>query len=75
MSRYVVVESDDHHGCMEFKQMVGELVRCKECMNWFGEPYIFDTEDDSDAEYRRCREFSGTYTSADGYCYRADRKE
>ena len=34
MSRYVVVEFDDHHGCMEFKQMVGELVRCKECIHY-----------------------------------------
>ncbi len=37
MSRYVIVEFDDHHGCMEFKQMLGELVRCKEC-RW-GKPY------------------------------------
>lgn len=70
MSRYVVVEFDDHHGCMEFKQMLGELVRCKECRyckkkrgTFKGEPIIFYrcTENNRDVE-------------ADGFCSWGERE-
>ena len=34
MSRLIVVEFNDHNGAIEFGNIVGELVRCKECKHW-----------------------------------------
>lgn len=60
MSRYVVVKFDDHHGCMEFKQMLGELVRCSECV------YSYEVDTDFGA-LRFCKKYQYHF-NADDFC-------
>ena len=66
MSRYVVVEFDDHHGAMEFKQMLGELVRCSECK------HNYNTAINHGKMQPRC-DFMDVKLTADDFCSYGER--
>ena len=68
MSRELIFKTDSKH-ILEYGEVTGELVRCKECKCWLG-----DSEWHEDREYKQCQN-GGMFTAPKHYCAWGERKE
>lgn len=68
MKEYIVPIHDDTNGlaCVSFRELrrgYRELIRCKDCKWW------------NDGKQECIEWYDSPYAPADGYCFRAERKE
>lgn len=77
MSRYIIecpdgvkVDVAKRKGEVIMGVLVGEVVRCKECLCWLGESEMYE-----DREYKKCYNFHGFYTAPHDFCSYGERRE